>query len=82
MSLREINVWEDRQAAARVRSITGGNETVPTVIVGECAMVNPSARDVLVAVRAQRREDGKRARRSALLESWFVGRPRPRRAAR
>ena len=29
-----VNIWEDRAAAARVRAITGGDETVPTVEVG------------------------------------------------
>jgi hypothetical protein len=38
-------------AAARVRSVAGGNETVPTVLVGEQALVNPSAAEVLGQVR-------------------------------
>jgi mycoredoxin len=42
----EINIWEDAEAAAVVRRITGGNETVPTVVVGDRAMVNPSGRAV------------------------------------
>jgi mycoredoxin len=45
-----VNIWEDRAAAARVRAITGGDETVPTVEVGARAMVNPSARQVAAAV--------------------------------
>ena len=49
-----INIWDDAGAAAHVRSITGGNETVPTVIVGGKAMVNPSARQVVAAARAGR----------------------------
>jgi hypothetical protein len=47
-----INIWEDQAAAARVRAITGGPETVPTVVAGTRAMVNPSARQVVAAVRA------------------------------
>jgi hypothetical protein len=47
-----VNIWEDRAAAAAVRQITGGDETVPTVVVGTTAMVNPSARQVLAAARA------------------------------
>lgn len=43
----EVNIWEDPEAAAVVRSIAWGNETVPTVVVGDKAMVNPSAREVL-----------------------------------
>jgi glutaredoxin-like protein len=40
---REINIWEDPAAAAAVRSVTGGNETVPTVMVADRALVNPAA---------------------------------------
>lgn len=46
-----VNIWEDDGAAARVRAITGGDETVPTVVVGTQAMVNPSARQVVAAAR-------------------------------
>lgn len=44
------NIWEDEDAAAFVRSVTGGSETVPTVVVGNRALVNPSARDVMSTV--------------------------------
>jgi mycoredoxin len=47
-----INIWDDPAAAAEVRNITGGDETVPTVVVGTRAMVNSSARQVIGAVRA------------------------------
>ncbi|WP_373279643.1 glutaredoxin domain-containing protein [Gordonia rhizosphera] len=40
----ESNIWDDESAAARVRNVTGGDETVPTVFVGSVAMVNPSVR--------------------------------------
>ena len=52
INIWEIDIWEDRAAAARLRAITGGDETVPTVIVGSQAMVNPSARQVIAAARA------------------------------
>jgi len=48
----EVNIWEDAEAAARVRSVADGNETVPTVFVGPAAMVNPTIDEVLDAVRA------------------------------
>ena len=48
---REVNIWEDPDAAARVRSVANGNETVPTVFVGEHALVNPSIRQVTDLVR-------------------------------
>lgn len=40
------NIWEDPDAAAVVRWHANGNETVPTVVIGEVGMVNPSAKDV------------------------------------
>lgn len=46
----EIDIWADPKAAAVVRSLAGGNETVPTVVVGDSAYVNPSWRAVLAAV--------------------------------
>ena len=46
------NIWEDEEAAAVVREITGGNETVPTVTVGDRSMVNPSGDAVLRALAA------------------------------
>ena len=37
-----VDVSRDREAALRVRSVNGGNETVPTVFVGEESRTNPS----------------------------------------
>lgn len=36
-----VDIWADDEAAARVREATGGDETVPTVLVGGEAHVNP-----------------------------------------
>ncbi len=53
LAFREINIWDDPDAAEFVRSVADGNETVPTVVVGDVHMVNPSARRVrAVAVPA------------------------------
>lgn len=49
---REINIWEDADAAAFVRSVANGNETVPTVTIGDTSMVNPSARTVIQVAAA------------------------------
>jgi mycoredoxin len=57
----EVNIWEHRDAAAVVRSHAEGNETVPTVVVGERAMVNPSARQVVAALGPDWRPDPTRA---------------------
>lgn len=40
------DIWADPDDAATVRSYANGNETVPTVVVGDVGMVNPSARAV------------------------------------
>jgi mycoredoxin len=41
------NIWEDPEAAATVRSIARGNETVPTVTVGEAGLVNPDLHEIM-----------------------------------
>jgi glutaredoxin-like protein len=40
------NIWDDPAHAGFVRSVANGNETVPTVRVGETSLVNPSAKEV------------------------------------
>ncbi|MGI5153414.1 glutaredoxin domain-containing protein [Plantactinospora sp. CA-294935] len=47
----KVNIWRDPDAAAFVRSVADGNETVPTVTVAGHPMVNPSRRQLLAAVR-------------------------------
>jgi mycoredoxin len=54
---QEINIWRDREAAAFVRSVADGNETVPTVTVGGKALINPSLQQ-LVATVGSPGEDG------------------------
>jgi mycoredoxin len=44
------NIWDSPEDAEFVRSVARGNETVPTVIVGGSAMVNPSAAEVEAAI--------------------------------
>lgn len=48
-NLRDIS--ENPDDAAIVRSIADGEETVPTLIVGPVALVNPSARLVMATLR-------------------------------
>jgi glutaredoxin len=43
----EHNIWSSPEAAARVRTATGGDETVPTVFIGGRSLVNPSVPQVL-----------------------------------
>lgn len=67
-----VDIWEDEGAAALVRSVASGNETVPTVTVGPVALVNPTATDVLMAVARHAPEQ--------LPEGWEE--PEPSRIAR
>ncbi len=45
-----VNIWDDPDAAAYVRSVNGGNETVPTVVIDGEAHTNPSPRMVRAAL--------------------------------
>ncbi|RJL34403.1 glutaredoxin domain-containing protein [Bailinhaonella thermotolerans] len=53
LAYAEVNIWRDPEAAAFVRSVADGNETVPTVTVDGRAMVNPSLRRLREAVAAR-----------------------------
>ncbi|MDJ1137236.1 glutaredoxin domain-containing protein [Streptomyces iconiensis] len=46
----KVNIWKDSEAAAFVRSVADGNETVPTLTVAGRAMVNPSKKRLMEAV--------------------------------
>lgn len=46
----EVDIRRDPVAAAAVRRVARGSETVPTVVVGGRALVNPSLDEVLAAV--------------------------------
>ena len=47
VAFTEINIWDEPDAAAFVRSVANGNEIVPTITVGGTALVNPAASEVL-----------------------------------
>jgi glutaredoxin len=46
-----VNIWRDRDAAAYVRSVADGNETVPTVVIDGQPVVNPPPKRVVAALR-------------------------------
>ena len=48
---RKVNIRKNPRARAFVRSVANGNETVPTVVVAGRALVNPSKRQLIEAVR-------------------------------
>lgn len=47
-----FNIWDDPGHAAFVRSVADGNETVPTVRIGDVSMVNPTLDEVVAAMNA------------------------------
>jgi glutaredoxin-like protein len=55
LAFERVDIWEQPSAAAWVRTVADGNETVPTVRIGgydgAVALVNPSATQVLEAVQ-------------------------------
>jgi glutaredoxin-like protein len=51
LSAHWVDIWQDARAAAFVRSVANGNETVPTVVVAGRAMINPRIRAVEAAVK-------------------------------
>lgn len=51
LRFRRVNIWKDPAAAAHVRSVADGNETVPTVDVAGHPLVNPSRGLLLRTVR-------------------------------
>jgi mycoredoxin len=50
---RWVDIWADPDAAAYLRSVNDGNETVPTVVVDGTGFVNPSAEDLVSFLRAE-----------------------------
>ncbi len=53
LRVHQINIWQDPAAAAFIRSVADGNETVPTVVIDGRAVVNPPPRQVVAAIRGQ-----------------------------
>ena len=53
LSVHQVNIWEDPDAAAFVRSVADGNETVPTVVIDGRPIVNPAPSQVVAALRAR-----------------------------
>lgn len=57
IAYRRIDIWDDPDAAAAVRAAANGNETVPTVGIGDVMLVNPGLREI-DAVLAEARSNG------------------------
>jgi mycoredoxin len=73
------DIWKDPAAAAFVRSVARGNETVPTLVVGDVVLVAPAMRQLIAATEAhapQLLPPGAPAGRSSRLARLFTGRGR------
>ena len=44
------DIWADPEAAATVRVWANGAETVPTVVIGDVGLVNPTADEVMTVL--------------------------------
>jgi glutaredoxin len=53
VAIRRHDIWSDPAAAEVVRTWAGGSETVPTVVVGDLGLVNPSS-DQVIAVLSEK----------------------------
>lgn len=53
VAFAKVNIWQDPEAASFVRSVARGNETVPTVRVGEQALVNPTFDELRAAIERE-----------------------------
>jgi mycoredoxin len=53
IAYREVDIWSDPEAAAFVRSVANGNETVPTVAIGSVALVNPPVTAIVDVARVE-----------------------------
>ena len=51
--LTKHNIWEDPEAAETVRGWAKGTETVPTVVIGDVGLVNPSAHQVIAVLSTE-----------------------------
>ena len=49
----EHDIWENPDDAAVVRRFARGNETVPTVVVGDVGLVNPSPGQLIALLAEQ-----------------------------
>jgi mycoredoxin len=51
LRVHQVNIWAHPDAAAFVRSVADGNETVPVVVIDGRPTVNPDPRQVVAAIR-------------------------------
>lgn len=52
LDYRERDIWQEPEAAAAVRAVADGNETVPTINIGDVWLVNPSVDEIRNVLRS------------------------------
>jgi mycoredoxin len=53
VTVRRHNIWEDDEARAFVRAHNNGNETVPTVRLGDLVATNPRPSDLVALLETE-----------------------------
>ena len=53
VTMNKHNIWDDPSHADTVRKWAKGNETVPTVVIGDVGLVNPSKDEVIGVLAAK-----------------------------
>lgn len=67
-----VDIWKDSDAASFVRQVAHGNETVPTVMVGDRALVNPSLDELVGALGAEHGPSSRTSRRGEVVVGALV----------
>ena len=67
-----VDIWMYPDAASFVRQVAHGNETVPTVMVGDRALVNPSLDELVGALGAEHGPSSHVSRRADIVPGVLV----------
>ena len=67
-----VDIWRDSDSASFVRQVAHGNETVPTVIVGDRTLVNPSLDELVGALGAELGRSSRASRRGEVVVGVLV----------
>ncbi len=66
------NIWDDDAARSFVRQANRGDETVPTVRVGQRVLINPTCAQVAALLPAYAGDPAQPGRRSRRATAWLT----------
>ncbi len=66
------NIWDDDTARSFVRQANGGDETVPTVRVGQRVLTNPTGAQVAALLPTRAGVAARSGHRSRRAHAWFT----------